>query len=148
MCARGTLDWNNFVELLSQLRHQRVIVICAAHVNQTCGLLLDRGHNFGMAMTGRTHGDAGVTVKKNVAVNVFYPNALGTFGDELERRARVGWIYELGICLYDATGFGTGQRSFDLWSFRGYGGCHHLFAPEKRLRVRHDQTVSDQTKQG
>ena len=84
MCARGPLDRNDRVQLFSQLRHQRVIIVGAAHVNQTGSLLLNRGDDFRMAMTGRAHRDAGVAVKKQVAVDVFDPNTFGAFGDQFE----------------------------------------------------------------
>src|SRR5262249_28546919 len=75
--ARGTLHWNNLIELLRQIRHQRVVIIRAAHVNQLRSLVLNRGHDFRMTMTRGTDRDAGVAIEEHVAIDVFDPDALG-----------------------------------------------------------------------
>ena len=42
-------------------------------------LLLDHLDDFRMAVSGRTDGDAGVAIEKNVAVDVFNPDAAAAF---------------------------------------------------------------------
>jgi hypothetical protein len=48
--ARRPLDRDNLIELFRQVGHQRVVVVSATDVNQLCGLVLNRSHNFRMAV--------------------------------------------------------------------------------------------------
>src|SRR5438876_3355808 len=74
--SRGSLQRHDFVEFLRQLRHQRVVIISAAHVNQLGGLILNCAHDFRMTMTGRAHGDTGIAIEKKIAIDVSNPDAL------------------------------------------------------------------------
>jgi hypothetical protein len=125
----SAIDRHNRVELFRELRHVAVVVIGAAHVNQLRCLFLNRFHDFRMAMSGRTDRDAGVAVEKNVAVDVFNPNAAGTFGDELEGRSRVRGVNKLCICFDDFLAVGTGQRRLDLGRFDGASTLVDIFSP-------------------
>ncbi len=62
---------SNLRQALRQLHHVLVIKIRARHVDQFARLLLDGGDHFGMAMPGRSHGDAGGEIQELVAVDVF-----------------------------------------------------------------------------
>src|ERR1700681_843993 len=84
MSPRRSRDGHDLVELLGQFRHALVVIIGAAHVNQLGGLVLNRAYDFRMAMPGRTDRNPGVTVQKNVAINVFDPDAGGALGYQLE----------------------------------------------------------------
>jgi hypothetical protein len=42
-----------------------------------------------MAMAGRADSDTRIAVEKNVAINIFNPNALSAFGDKLKRRSGI-----------------------------------------------------------
>jgi len=70
-------------------------------VNQFRGLVLDCADDFGMAMTRGTDRDARVAVEKNIAVDVFDPDAFAAFGNQLEVRARIGRIDEFRVGLDD-----------------------------------------------
>ena len=78
--SRGRRNRNNLVKLLRELRHMTIVVIGATHVNELSCLILNRAHDFGMTMAGRTHGNASIAIEKNIAVNVFDPNAQCPFG--------------------------------------------------------------------
>src|SRR6185503_12479169 len=85
------------------------------------------------AVTGRTDSYAGVAVEKNVAVHVFDPHAAGTFSDEFEGWARVGWVYKLCIRFDDLFAVRTRQRRLDLralWCCE-YGGRHFQLPCQK-----------------
>ena len=120
--ARRTSHRHNLVQLLGQLRHLAIVVIGAAHVNQLRGLILNCLHDFGMAVTGGTDGDAGVAVEKDIAIDVCYPDSLGPIGNQLERRAWVRWRNKLRVSFYDRSAFRSWQRGFDFWSFRCNSG--------------------------
>ena len=115
MCLRRSRDRNDLIKFLGQLRHLPIVEISSAHMNQLRGLFLNRGDNFGMTVSGRTHGDAGVAIEKQIAVNVLNPDARGTLGDKFECRARICRVNKLRVRLDYAAGFWPGQFSFDLW---------------------------------
>src|SRR5437867_4149600 len=94
MRLRRSRNRNNFIEFLGQLRHLPIVEISSAHMNQLRGLFLNRGDDFGMTVSGRTHGDAGVAIEKKIAVNVLDPDARGAFGDKFECRAWIRWVNE------------------------------------------------------
>src|SRR6266567_239575 len=95
--ARRSLHRNDLIELLRQLRHRRVVVIGAAHVNKLRGLILNRADDFRLTMTGRAHRDPGVAVEKDVAIDVRDPDAFAAFGDKFEIWARVSRVNELRV---------------------------------------------------
>src|SRR5438270_4182197 len=80
MRSRRRWHRHNRVELLGELRHVTVVIISAAHMDQFRGLILNRAHHFGMAMTGRADRDAGIAIEKHIAVDIFDPYALTAFG--------------------------------------------------------------------
>jgi hypothetical protein len=94
VCARGTRDRNDLIKFLCELRHVAVVVISAAHVDQLFGLLLNCSDDFGVAVAGRTNGDAGVAVEEDVSVNIFDPHAAGPVGYEFECRP---WISRVNV---------------------------------------------------
>jgi hypothetical protein len=73
-------------------------------------------------MSGGTHGDAGVAVEKYVSVDVLDPDSAAAFGDELERRARVGGVYEFGVGFDDLLAVWSRQRGL---YFRAPGWCDY-----------------------
>ena len=115
MRLRRSRDRNDLIKFLGQLRHLPIVKVRPAHVNQLCGLFLNRSNDFGMTVSGRTHGDAGVAIEKKIAVNILDPDARGAFGDEFECRARISRVNELRVRLDYAAGLWPGQFSFDLW---------------------------------
>jgi len=63
-------------------------------MDQLANLFLDRRDDLGVAMSGRTHGDARVAIQENVAVRICDPNAARMVGNKdnsalrIERRLR------------------------------------------------------------
>src|SRR5205085_10212817 len=107
-------------------------------MNQLRGLLLDHFDDFGMTMTRRADGDAGVGIEKDVAVHVFDPHARAAFGDEFICGARVRWINELVIGGDDLLPTRAGQSGFDLRPFKRRDGAgSHNTSP-------YDETETDQ----
>src|SRR5262252_5209298 len=82
-----------------------------------------------MTMAGRTDRDSGVTVEKNVSINIPDPHAGATFGDQLEVRSRISGIDELGVGFDDRAALRAGQLSPDFGFLWCDCGCHHLFTP-------------------
>src|SRR5688572_4404870 len=80
---------NNLIQLLCELRHVAVVIIRAAHVNQLCGLVLYRLHHLRMAVARRADSHPSITIEKDIAVDIFNPNALRALGNEFEGRS---WI--------------------------------------------------------
>ena len=85
---RSTAGHQRF-EFSRQLRHLLVVEIRARHVNQRCGLFLNRAHHVGMAMAGRANGDACAEIEEPVSVDVLDDCAAGRFGHQ-RIRTRVG----------------------------------------------------------
>ncbi len=65
-----------------ELRHVPVVKISAGDVDQFGGLFLNGSDNFGMAVAGRTDGNAGGKIQESVAVGIFDDGAVGMIGDE------------------------------------------------------------------
>jgi len=107
-------DTNPHVKL--ELHATRLTAENALTIIREYDVVLDGTDNFGMAMTRRAHGDARVAVEKNIAVDVFDPDAFAAFGDQLEVRPRIGRIDEFGVGLNDCATFGAGQFGLDFWS--------------------------------
>ena len=72
------------------------------------GLLLDGGDDVGMAMAGRSHGDAGREIEELIAVHVGDDDAATAFGHE-RIGAGVGRGNILIVAFENALGVGTGQ---------------------------------------
>ena len=70
------------LQALGQLDLRAVVKVGAGHVDEAPGLLLDRGHDFGVGVTGRDDGDACREVQEPVAVDVCHPAALAPFHDK------------------------------------------------------------------
>ncbi len=100
-------------EPLGETRHTLVVKIGAGHVDEFGGLLLNGGDDFGMAMAGRTDGDAGGKIQKCIAIHVFDNCAVTAFGDERVIPG-IGRRHELAVALDDAPGVGAGQRGKQL----------------------------------
>src|ERR1700682_3922212 len=130
--ARRRFNRKHLVQLLRQLRHQGVVIVGAAHVDQLFGLPLNRIDYFRMAMAGRANSHAGVAIKKDIAINVFDPDALRMIGDQLEVRPWIGWSYKLRIGRDDFSPFWSGQSGLDLRSLRRSYGCGHDLSPLKK----------------
>ncbi len=64
------------LESLSELDLRLVVEICARHMEEPPGLLLDRGDHLGVGVAGRDHRDAGGEIQEPVAVYVGDPAAL------------------------------------------------------------------------
>ena len=76
-------------------------------------LLLNRGDDFGMAMAGRGHGDAGGKIEELVAIHIFDHNAASALGNQ-RIRARVGRRNIFFIACENALGIGAGKRRLEL----------------------------------
>ncbi len=82
-----SLHGSDLREPLGQSDHALVVEVRPRHVNQFAGLLLNGGDDLGMAVAGRSYGDAGGEIEELVAVNVFDDNAPAALGDH---RIRTG----------------------------------------------------------
>jgi hypothetical protein len=105
-------------QLLRELRHALVVKIGAGHVNQLGSLLLNRGDNLRMAMSGRAHGNAGRKVEKRVAVHVFDDGTVPSLGHQ-GIVARIRGRHEFRVSLEHPLGVRPRQRRHDP-------GCFHF----------------------
>ena len=113
----------NLRQARGQRDHALVVKIRARHVDQFGRLLLNGGDHVGMAMAGRSHGDAGGKIEELVAVNVGNDDAASALGDQ-RIRAGVGRRNVFLIALEHALRVGPGQGGLDLGSDCGLGhGC-------------------------
>jgi hypothetical protein len=64
-------------------------------------LVLNRFYDFRMTVTGGADCNAGIAVEKNIAVDIFNPNAFTTFGYELPTWSRVRWSNKLSVLIDD-----------------------------------------------
>ena len=78
--AMGSGHGRNGREAFGQRHHVFVIKVGAGDVDQLGGLFLDGGDYFGMAMSGRNHGNAGGKVQKLVSIYIFYAHAAAALG--------------------------------------------------------------------
>ena len=104
---------------LGQRNHALVVKIRSRHVDQFARLLLNGGDHVGMAMPGRSNGDAGGEVEEFVAVHVRDHDAAAALGYQ-----RVGaCIRRRNVFLIareNALGIGAGQGGLD------FGACKSL----------------------
>jgi hypothetical protein len=103
--ARRGGNWNYLVQLFCKLRHVAVIIIGTTHVNKLGRLFLDSFHDFGMAVSRRTDGDASIAIKEDISVNVMNPNSLGKVGNQFERRSWIRRSNKFGVCFDNSLGF-------------------------------------------
>src|SRR5688572_4624933 len=89
MCSRRRGNRNDLFEFLAELRHVAIVIVSSTHMDQPRALLLNRTHNFRVTMSRGANGDARIAVEKDVAVNVFNPDALSTFRHQFEVRSRI-----------------------------------------------------------
>src|SRR5438128_1001448 len=83
------VDRANFFELFAQVGHMAVEEVGTAEMDKFVDLLCDRRYDLGMAMAGRTYGDACITVQEDIAIRVLDPNAAAAFDHQLVIRPRV-----------------------------------------------------------
>ena len=96
-----------------------------AVVDQLAGLLLDRAHDVGVAVAGGGHGDAGVEVEEQVAVDVLDHAALGP-NRHHRVRARHARRRPLLVELEVGARLGAGQLGDDVrdgWPERAKTRC-------------------------
>ena len=98
---------------LRQRHHALVVEIGARHVDQLARLLLNRGDDFRMAVSGRGHGNSRREVQKLVAIHVFHDHASAAFRHH-GIRTRVRRRNIAVVTFKDALGVGPGQGSPDL----------------------------------
>ena len=113
-----------FAQALRQRDHAFVIKIGAGHVDQLGGLLLNCRHNFGVAMSGGNHGDAGGKIKEIIAINILNNHAAAALGHQ-----RIGACVRRGnmlrVTLQDGLRLGAGQLGADLGTYGGKSlRCH------------------------
>jgi hypothetical protein len=96
--------------------HALVVKIGSRHVNEFGRLLLNGGDHMGMAMAGRSHGNAGGEIKKLVAVHIGNDDAAPAL-----RHQRVGTGVGrrniLLVALEHALRVWSGQRGLDPRSY-------------------------------
>src|SRR6266516_2459467 len=78
--AMRTRHGRNFRKPFSQCDQALVIKICARHMNEFAGLLLDGGDYLRMAVSGRSHGNSGREIEELVSIYIGYNNAASLFG--------------------------------------------------------------------
>ena len=76
------LDRAEVREALAQLGVDRQVEVARREVDEVGRLLLDRGHDLGVGVTGRGHRDAGREVEEEVAVDVLDRQAFAADGDD------------------------------------------------------------------
>ena len=59
-----------------------MVEVGSRDVDQLSGLLLDGRDHLGVAVAGRSHGNAGCKVEKLVAVHIFHANAASALGNQ------------------------------------------------------------------
>ena len=96
-----------------QIHHVLVIKIRARHVDQFARLLLNGGDHIGMAVAGRSHGNAGGKIKKLVAIDIGHHDAAAALGHQ-RIRTRIGRRNIFLIALEHALGVRPGQGGLDL----------------------------------
>ena len=107
--ALGPGAGREFRQLLGQVDLRLIVEIGAGHVQQLVGLVLDGGDDFGMAVPGRRHRDAGREVEEEIAVHVLDDRAAAA-GTDQRINARVGRRHALGVALQQGLPLGPGQR--------------------------------------
>src|SRR5688572_23105382 len=80
---------------------------------QLGSLFGDRLNDLRMAMAGRTHGDAGVAIEKDVVVRVGYPDAVSVISNEFVIRPRIARRNVFRICVDNFEGFWSRQSGFN-----------------------------------
>ena len=69
-------------KLFGQKNLGRVVKIGSRHMQQPFGLLLDGPDNLGMTVAGGIGCDAGSKIKKDVAVDIMYPETISLLSDQ------------------------------------------------------------------
>jgi hypothetical protein len=95
-------------EAVGQVGERHVIKVRSGNVDEFGSLFLNGRDNFGMAMTGGNHGNAGGEVEKLVAVHVFNAAAFGALGHQ-RIGAGVAGRDEAGIGRNGSLRLGAGQ---------------------------------------
>src|ERR1041385_92151 len=101
-------------------------------LNQFRGLLLDRLHHFGMAVSSGNHGDSGGEIQEFIAVNVLNNHAAAAFGHQ-RIGACVRWRNILCVALQDGLGLGAGQLGANLGTCGGNSLRCHVHPLFKKL---------------
>jgi hypothetical protein len=96
-----SVDRTDLVEFFAEFRHVPVIKICAAKMDEFRDLLLDCGNYLRVAVSGRAHCYAGITIQKDIAIRICDPNSIGVVGNKFVIGARIAWCYVLGISVDD-----------------------------------------------
>src|SRR5262249_14916563 len=113
------------------LRHLLVIKICARHVNESSGLLLNRTHNVRVTMPCRANRNACAKVEKTVSIDIFHDRSSCTLCNQ-GIGACVGRRYITMVSLHDGASLFPGERSNELRKLVDCGG-HFLrhFVPSR-----------------
>ena len=119
--ALGFLAGSDRRKFLGEIDHTLVVEIRAGHVDQVGGLLLDRGDDARVAMSGGDDGDARREIEEGVAVDIFDHGAVAAFRDQ-RVIARVRRREHGGVALNDFLGFRAWQLGDELRQFYFGGG--------------------------
>ena len=85
--ALGVFARSDGGELFGQITQIRIVKIRAGHVNQFGGLLLNRGDNVGMAMSGGDDGDSGGEIEEQCCRQRLRSSRRGHFLRRADNRA-------------------------------------------------------------
>ena len=100
---------------LGKIRQMLVVEIRARNMNQLRRLLLDRSHDFGMAMTRRNHRNPRSEVEELVSIRIFQPNSPPALGHQ-RIRARIARRDQPMIGFNNSPRLRSRQRTNQFWS--------------------------------